>query len=213
MRIVIILLVFANLAFFAYTWLDSGGGERCCCRISATRQIKLLTPQQVAALGPSKWRRSPTCASKGTLFRRRAYACPDRSRGARARTPAVAKARRIRQRLLGQHGPVRDARLGRKPDRRPARARRQGPRGRRRRQRSVCDLIRRVSHGACGGRACGGARAARREARQGATPAANHCADARVVRDPQQPVLARLKDLQAQYPGSEIKITACERPS
>ncbi len=32
-----------------------------------------------------------------------------------------------------------------------------------------------------------------------------------VVRDPQQPVVARLKDLQAQYPGSEIKVTACER--
>ena len=32
-------------------------------------------------------------------------------------------------------------------------------------------------------------------------------------RDPQQPVVARLKDLAAQYPGSEIKITACERAS
>ena len=34
-----------------------------------------------------------------------------------------------------------------------------------------------------------------------------------VVRDPQQPVVARLKDLQTQYPGSELKITACERAS
>ena len=34
-----------------------------------------------------------------------------------------------------------------------------------------------------------------------------------VVRDPQQPVVARLKDLAAQYPGSEIKISACERAS
>jgi hypothetical protein len=32
-----------------------------------------------------------------------------------------------------------------------------------------------------------------------------------VVRDPQQAVVARLKDLQAQYPGSEIRVTACER--
>ena len=30
-----------------------------------------------------------------------------------------------------------------------------------------------------------------------------------VVRDPQQPVVARLKDLQPQYPGSELKIGAC----
>ena len=34
-----------------------------------------------------------------------------------------------------------------------------------------------------------------------------------VVRDPQQSVVARLKDLQAQFPGSELKITACERTS
>ena len=34
-----------------------------------------------------------------------------------------------------------------------------------------------------------------------------------VVRDPQQSVVARLKDLQAQFPGSELKITACERAS
>jgi hypothetical protein len=32
------------------------------------------------------------------------------------------------------------------------------------------------------------------------------------VRDPQQPVVARLTDLQAQY-GQRIKITACERPT
>ena len=32
-----------------------------------------------------------------------------------------------------------------------------------------------------------------------------------VVRDPQQTVVARLKDLQAQYAGSEIRIAACER--
>ena len=45
--------------------------------------------------------------------------------------------------------------------------------------------------------------------------AAHHDVDVTlvVVRDPQQPVVARLKDLQTQYPGSEIKITACERPT
>jgi len=32
-----------------------------------------------------------------------------------------------------------------------------------------------------------------------------------VVRDPQQPVVARRRELQAQYAGSEIKISACER--
>jgi len=32
-----------------------------------------------------------------------------------------------------------------------------------------------------------------------------------VIRDPQQPVVARLKDLQAQYPGTDVKVGACER--
>ena len=32
-----------------------------------------------------------------------------------------------------------------------------------------------------------------------------------VVRDPQQQVVARLKDLQTQYPGTEVKVGACER--
>ena len=32
-----------------------------------------------------------------------------------------------------------------------------------------------------------------------------------IVRDSQQPVVARLKDLQAQYPGTEVKIGTCER--
>jgi hypothetical protein len=55
MRIVIILMVFANMAFFAYTWLDSGGGEAMLLQDQVQPdKIKLLTPQQVAALGPTK---------------------------------------------------------------------------------------------------------------------------------------------------------------
>ena len=30
-----------------------------------------------------------------------------------------------------------------------------------------------------------------------------------VVRDPQQPVVARLKELQGQYAGTDIKVGAC----
>jgi len=32
-----------------------------------------------------------------------------------------------------------------------------------------------------------------------------------VVRDPQQTVMARLRDLSAQYPGTDLRTTACER--
>src|SRR4029453_4827159 len=55
MRIVIVLLLFANLTLYAYTKLDSGGGEAVLLADQVRpEKIKLLTPQQVAALGPAK---------------------------------------------------------------------------------------------------------------------------------------------------------------
>src|SRR5215471_8099863 len=56
MRTVLILLVLANLTFFAYTRLDTGSeGEavRLTEQVQADK-IKLLKPQEVAALGPAK---------------------------------------------------------------------------------------------------------------------------------------------------------------
>src|SRR6266542_5923478 len=55
MRIVIILLLFANLTLYAYTKLDSGSGEAVLLQDQVQPdKMKLLTPQQVAALGPAK---------------------------------------------------------------------------------------------------------------------------------------------------------------
>lgn len=56
MRTVIVLLLLANLTFFAFRQLDqASGGEaiRLEQQVQPDR-IKLLTPQQVAALGPAK---------------------------------------------------------------------------------------------------------------------------------------------------------------
>jgi len=56
MRTVLVLLLLANLTLFAYTRLDGGAGGEAV-RLSAQVQpdkIKLLTPQEVAALGPAK---------------------------------------------------------------------------------------------------------------------------------------------------------------
>ena len=56
MRILVFLLVLANLTLFAYTRLDSvgaGEGVRLNQQVQPDK-IKLLTPQQVAALGPAK---------------------------------------------------------------------------------------------------------------------------------------------------------------
>jgi hypothetical protein len=55
MRIVVLLLIVANLALFAYTKLDSvAGGEGWRSEQVDPDKIKILTPQQVAALGPAK---------------------------------------------------------------------------------------------------------------------------------------------------------------
>ena len=56
MRIVVILLLLANLALFALIRLDSAGGgepQRLAEQVQPDK-VKILTPQQVAALGPSK---------------------------------------------------------------------------------------------------------------------------------------------------------------
>ncbi len=56
MRTVVILLLLANLTFFAYRQLDqasSGEAIRLAEQVQPDK-IKLLTPQQVAALGPAK---------------------------------------------------------------------------------------------------------------------------------------------------------------
>jgi hypothetical protein len=56
MRIVVILLLLANLSLFAYTRLDAmpeGEGVRLAEQVQPEK-IKLLTPKQVAQLGPAK---------------------------------------------------------------------------------------------------------------------------------------------------------------
>jgi SPOR domain len=56
MRTLVILLILANLTLFGYTQLDgvgSGEGVRLAQQVQADK-ITLLTPQQVAALGPAK---------------------------------------------------------------------------------------------------------------------------------------------------------------
>lgn len=56
MRTIVILLLLANVTFFLYRWLDEAAvGEtgRLTEQVQPDK-IKLLTPQQVAALGPAK---------------------------------------------------------------------------------------------------------------------------------------------------------------
>ena len=140
MRIVILLLVLANLALFAYTRLDAGnGGEAARLRDQlAPDSITLLTPQQVAALAPAKSGvLADVCVEWGPL------ADADRAR-ALADLEPLALGRLLTQRRVA-------------------------------------------------------------EPRQAAAQTTF------VVRDPQQLALARIRELSAQYPGSDVRVGACER--
>ena len=55
MRIVVLLLLIANFTLLGYTLLDSGAGEGVRLQQQVQpEKIKLLTPQEVAVLGPAK---------------------------------------------------------------------------------------------------------------------------------------------------------------
>ncbi len=137
MRIVLALLLFANLTLFAYTRLDSGNGEAILLQDQVQPdKIKLLSPQEVAALSPAKVASlADVCVEWGP------FSDSDRTR-ALADLDGLALGRLLSQKRLG---------------------------------------------------------------------AGSTTQTVLVVRDPQQPVVAKLKDLQGQYPGTEIKVTGCER--
>jgi hypothetical protein len=215
MRIVIILLVFANMAFFAYTWLDSGGGEAMLLQDQVQPdKIKLLTPQQVAALGPSKVAAlADVCVEWGP------FSDSERTRALADLEPFGLG------RLLSQKRVEFDTgywvSMGPFPTRAVAESRIGDLRGQGVKDLAVADAGKgqfAISFGVFRTEAAAVARAEElaqlgmklAKVQPRLQPIALTLV---VVRDPQQPVVARLKDLQAQYPGSEIKITACERPS
>ena len=213
MRIVLALLLFANLTFYAYTRLDSGTGEGVLLQDQVQPdKIKLLTPQEVAALGPAKVAAlADVCVEWGP------FSDADRARGLAELEP-LALGRLLTQKRVEFDGgfwvsmgpfPSRSA-----ADTRLAELRKQGlkdlavadaGKG----QYAVSFGIFRTEQAAVAHAeelANLGIRLARVQPRQAAI-----AQTLLVVRDPQQAVVARLKDLQAQYPGTEIKVTACER--
>ena len=215
MRIVIVLLLLANLTLYAYTKLDTGGGEAMLLADQVQPdKIKLLTPQQVAALGPAKVAAlADVCVEWGPL------ADPERAR-ALAELEPLALGRLLSQKRVEfdsgywvNMGPfatraAAETRIGE--------LRRQGVK-----ELAVADAAKgqfAISLGVFRGEAAAVAYA-EELAQLGVTlakvqPRAQPITQTVVVvRDPQQSVVARLKDLQTQFPGSELKITACERPS
>lgn len=214
LRTVLLLLLLANLTFFGYTRLDStGGGEavRLADQVQPDK-IKLLTPQQVAVLGPGKvaaladvcleWGpiaegdRARSLAeleplALGRLLTQRrietstafwVYLPPVTNRADAERRAAEVKARGIGDVSIVDNGPQRHAvALGAFATEDAAKARH-------------ADVVRL------------GATNARVGPRQQVVVSTLF-----VIRDPQAPVIARLRDLAPAYPGSEAKIGNCEK--
>jgi len=212
MRTIVLLLLLANLTLFAYTRLDIvGSGE--AVRLKEQVQpdkISILTPQQVAALGPAKVAAlSDVCAEWGPF-----------GAGELARASAELQSLQLGP-LLTQRkvdgdggswvtvGPF-NARAS--AETRAAQLKAQGIA-----DVSVADNGKGqfvVSLGVFRGPDAAQARADE-VVKAGVTTAKveprpqSVSQTMLVVRDPQQNALARLKELQAQFTGSDVKVGAC----
>jgi hypothetical protein len=216
MRTLVFLLLLANLTLFGYIRLDSvGGGEGA--RLSQQVQpdkIKLLTPQQVAELGPAKVASlADVCVEWGPM------SDADRAR-AQARLDPLDLGKLITQRkveVIANYW-VFIPPLANKPavDKMVGELKAQG----------VRDVLP-VDVGpqrmgiSLGVFSTEDAARARLAALQGqgvknakAEPRAQSVQQTvLVVRDPPAQAMAKLKEMLGDFPGSEIKVGSCERPS
>ena len=213
MRILFFLLLLANVTLFLWIQLDSasaGEGARLTQQVQPDK-IKLLTPQQVASLGPAKVAAlADVCVEWGPLSeadRARAesglaplelgrllsqkkleaissywvFLPPAASKPAADKRVAELKAQGIKDVLAVDSGPQRLAiSLGVFRTEEAAQAR-------------LAALQQQGVKGAKVGQ------------RAPTAPLV-----ALVVRDPPAPVIVRLKELQADFPGSELKLGSCE---
>lgn len=214
MRTLVILLLLANLTLFAYTRLDtasSGEGVRLKEQVQPDK-IKLMAPQQVAALGPSKvaaladvcveWGpfgdadRARAVAdleplSLGKLLTQKrvetatgfwVFMPPFANKAAADRRAAELKAAGIKDIFVVDAGPQRLAiSLGVFRTEDAANA-------------QLASLVK---------QGIAGAKVGPRQQVIAQTLL--------VIRDPQQPVVLKLRDLAPVYPGADIKIGACEK--
>lgn len=213
MRIVIVLLLLANLSLYAYTRLDSGSSEAILLQDQVQPdKIKLLTPQQVAALGPTKVAAlADVCVEWGP------FGDAERSRVLADLEP-LALGRLVTQKRIEfddgfwvNMGPfaTRGAAEIRVDDLRKQGVKElavtEGPRG----QYLIALGTFRTEAAATAHAeelAQLGVTLARVERR--AQPITQTMI---VVRDPQQPVVAKLRELASRYAGSELRVTGCER--
>jgi len=212
MRILVVLLLIANLTLLGYTLLDSGGsgeGARLQQQVEPEK-IKLLTPQGVAALGPAKVAAlADVCVEFGPL------SDPERAKVTGELEP-MGLGRLLTQRRVELDNGW-SVSISPFPNRNSAENRADELRKQGVKDLTVVDAGRgqfAVSFGAFRTEQAAqahadaltklGVKLIRVQARQ--QPLVQTFL---VVRDPQQPVVARLKELQAQYAGTELKVGTC----
>jgi hypothetical protein len=214
MRTIVILLLLANLTFFVYTRLDAASEGEAVRLVEQVQpeKIKLLTPQQVAALGPAKVAAlADVCLEWGPLSdadRTRAladveplglgklltqkrietttsfwaYLPPSANRAEAERRAGELRARGIGDVSVVESGPQRYAvSLGLFHAEDAAKTR-------------LADLVKL------------GVINARAGPRQQVITNTIF-----VIRDPQAPVVAKVRDLMSAYPGTEAKVGGCDK--
>jgi hypothetical protein len=211
MRTVLLLLLLANLTLFGYTKLDSVGAGEAVRLKQQVRPDKIasLTPQQVAALGPGKVAGLPdVCLEWGPFSEN------DRTR-ALADLEGLQLGRLLTQRRVeadGYWANLAPFATRAAADRRAAEIRQQGigdvsvvdnGRG----QFAVSLGVFRTEPAA---RTRAEALASQGVANIRVEPRSQSLGQTMlVVRDPQQALVARLKEIQAQYAGSDVKVGSC----
>ena len=211
MRIVVLLLLIANFTLLGYTLLDSGAGEGVRLQQQVQpEKIKLLTPQEVAVLGPAKVAAlADVCVEFGP------FSDAERAKVIADLEP-LALGRLLTQRRVELDNTY-SAGISPFPNRNSAEnrvgeLRRQGVK-----DGTVVDAGRgqfAVSFGAFRTEKAAlayadeltrlGVKLVRVQPRLQTL-----VQTILVVRDPQQPVVVRLKELQSQYAGTDIKVGTC----
>jgi hypothetical protein len=213
MRTVLVLLLLANLTLFGYTWLDGGAGGEAV-RLSEQVQpdkIKLLSPQDVAALGPAKVAAlADVCVEWGP------FAEGERTR-ALADLEPLAIGRLITQKRVDAV-PTWAATLAPYANRATAERRAGELRQQNLRDVTVADIGGKfvVAIGAFRSEEAASTYASELARLGVAIPAGTQRLPAVVqtlivVRDPPANAVARMRELQATYPAAELKVGTCDR--
>jgi hypothetical protein len=218
MRLIVVLLVVANLVLFAYARLDRAAqseGARLSMQVEPAR-IKPMTAQEVAALAPAKAAQATPAPAASVCADWGPFAEADRERAELDLAP-LALGRLLSTKPVAGDASTYWVNLGAMPTRAAAERRAAELRAQAISDLSVVDYPRgqfTVSLGVFRTEASASARAATLVARGvvGAQVEPRGAAGAQttlVVRDARENVVARLRELQAQYPGTEVKVAPC----